>query len=620
MASIVGQCSSNQYITIELEYSLASQDISANRSTISWTLWIIKSGASTSATWGNCSYSVGIGEDTRSGSSNVSVQNGGSTQLLSGTTIVNHDSEGNCSVSLSASISGKIIGNVSGTFVLPTIPRNSEMSITGNTIGSKIVLHISAASESFTHRVTYSFGSAGEWVVDGVKSGWYEWFPPESLAQQIPKSPSGDGKLTLYTCSNGSVIATKDYPIKLQIPDTMKPSLSGITLSAINENQEVNNWGIFLKGYSAIQIEANANGIYGSEIAAVWYSISGFESVKGGTSYQSPIINRAGELTISAQAVDSRGQSSNVVTKRISVEDYFNPVLSEVSLYRCNEGGDKASRGNYIYSRAVANCASAGGHNSYTMSITYRSVDGSHSGSEALLSGEAKVVGGAISYRMTYEATITLSDAIGKTAQAAVKIPTDEISFHIRKGGKGGGFGKYGEEDGVLDSDWELRVKGSDLVDFPVSSGASDEWFYIKFRSGLAMMWCNVTAEYSTASVLEKWVRYPFVLQAGVAAFGTLDGDGGNAGAALGWNVKVVPQGDNQHARVFVHNPSGSFGGADAVTVSVLVLGCYKQVAQTQIVGTATVGSVITAERLNEIEERNYSTDSKITAVKEALN
>lgn len=134
------------------------------------------------------------------------------------------------------------------------------------------------------------------------------------------------------------------------------------------------------------------------------------------------------------------------------------------------------------------------------------------------------------------------------------------------------------------------------------------------------MMWCNVTAEYSTASVLEKWVRYPFALQAGAAAFGTLEGVGSNAGAALGWNVKIVPQGDNQRARVFVHNPSGSFGGADAVTVSVLVLGCYKQVAQTQIVGTATVGSVITAERLNEIEERNYSTDSKITAVKEALN
>ena len=103
-------------------------------------------------------------------------------------------------------------------------------------------------------------------------------------------------------------------------------------------------------------------------------------------------------------------------------------------------------------------------------------------------------------------------------------------------------------------------------------------------------------------------------------AFGTLEGVGDNAGAALGWNVKVVPQGDNKNARVFVHNPSGSFGGADALTVSVLVLGRYEQVNQAQIVGTATVGTVITADQLNKIEESNYSTDSKIAAVKEVMS
>lgn len=156
--------------------------------------------------------------------------------------------------------------------------------------------------------------------------------------------------------------------------------------------------------------------------------------------------------------------------------------------------------------------------------------------------------------------------------------------------------------------------------DFVAESGTSGGWEYIKYASGLAMMWCNVTAEYSAASVLEKWVSYPFTLKAGVAAFGTLEGVGSNSGAALGWNVKVVPQGDNKNARVFVHNPSGSFGGADALTVSVLVLGRYEQENQAQIVGTATVGTVITADQLNEIEESNYSTDSKIAAVKEVMS
>ena len=118
---------------------------------------------------------------------------------------------------------------------------------------------------------------------------------------------------------------------------------------------------------------------------------------------------------------------------------------------------------------------------------------------------------------------------------------------------------------------------GSESVeDFVTVSGTSGGWEYIKYASGLAMMWRNVTVEYSAASVLEKWVSYPFALQAGVVTFGTLESVGDNVGAALGWNVKVVPQNDNKNARVFVHNPSGSFGGADALTVAVLVLGRWK--------------------------------------------
>lgn len=122
----------------------------------------------------------------------------------------------------------------------------------------------------------------------------------------------------------------------------------------------------------------------------------------------------------------------------------------------------------------------------------------------------------------------------------------------------------------------KLSVGGNAVADHVAESGTSGEWKYIKYTSGLALLWCNVTTKYSAASVLEKWVSYPFTLQAGVAAFGTLEGVGSNSGAALGWNVKIVPQGDNKNARVFVHSPSGSFGGADALTVAVLVLGRWK--------------------------------------------
>ena len=165
----------------------------------------------------------------------------------------------------------------------------------------------------------------------------------------------------------------------------------------------------------------------------------------------------------------------------------------------------------------------------------------------------------------------------------------------------------------------KLSVGGNAIADYVAESGTRDGWEYIKYTSGLAMMWCNVTVEYSTASVLEKWVSYPFALQAGVVTFGTLESVGSNTGAALGWNVKVVPQGDNKNARVFVHNPSGSFGGADALTVAVLVLGRYAQTSQAGTVGTSTVGDFASETQMNAIEDSNYSTDSKISSVKEVV-
>lgn len=177
-----------------------------------------------------------------------------------------------------------------------------------------------------------------------------------------------------------------------------------------------------------------------------------------------------------------------------------------------------------------------------------------------------------------------------------------------------------GTVNGALTVTGNLTLGGSLVSDNVVDSGRSGDWDYIKYASGLAMMWCNVTVNYSSVSVLEKWINYPFALQAGGSVFGTLETIVNNVGAELGWNVKVVPSGTNDTARVFVHNPSGNFGGGDAATVSVLVLGRYKQqVNQAQIVGTDTVGTVITADRLNEIEGSNADTDNKITTVSEAM-
>ena len=171
MAVYSNQASSNQYITIEIETRVDRQSVENNTTTVSWWLRVRKSGSSTSDTWGNCSYAANIGGNDYSGSGQVRVSPGGATSLLSGTTTIAHNSDGSMALSLYGSISGKITGSVSASQALDTIPRGSAMTIDGGMIGSKVVLHISAESDAFRHRIVYTFGSASEWVLDDKPSG-----------------------------------------------------------------------------------------------------------------------------------------------------------------------------------------------------------------------------------------------------------------------------------------------------------------------------------------------------------------------------------------------------------------------------------------------------------------
>ena len=182
MADYTAQCSSNQYITLLLRTSVASQDVASNTTTLSWSLHVKKSSASTSATWGNCSYGVTINGQVR-------VEAGGDTTVLSGTTVIPHNADGTKTVNLSASISGKIVGSLSAAETLTTIPRQSSLVISGGAMGSPLTLKITAASSAFTHSLTYSFGSASGTILSYVDAGSHTWTPPLSLAKSLTPRP-----------------------------------------------------------------------------------------------------------------------------------------------------------------------------------------------------------------------------------------------------------------------------------------------------------------------------------------------------------------------------------------------------------------------------------------------
>lgn len=77
-----------------------------------------------------------------------------------------------------------------------------------------------------------------------------------------------------------------------------------------------------------------------------------------------------------------------------------------------------------------------------------------------MTSGAAGLVTGDVDILTTasYEAKIEIADKLGNTASFSAVIPTADVAFHLRPGGKGAAFGKYSEKE-ALEVAWPAEFQ-----------------------------------------------------------------------------------------------------------------------------------------------------------------
>ena len=521
----------NNYLYYQLVVEESSVDQINNTSTVSWYVQVGRSntGYKSEYTW---SYSVNIGGKTASGSQYCTVTHDPVT-IGYGSFTIEHNSDGSGSVACSASISSsRGSGDVGGTITLTTIPRASSISAPSFTLGQAGTITIIPAASGFTHTIRWYYGGTSGTVIEKTTGTSVSWTPDITLAQYTTYATSGAGTLRCVTYSGNTEIGTKDITLYCTVPSSLVPTLSDITITPVNENEIVSGWGLYVKGLTKVKVVADASGVQGSDIVSVWYSITGLGAKKATLTFESAQLVSIGEVAVEAQAVDSRGRTSNVLRKTINVLDYVKPTLSGMELFRCDETGNADDTGQYIYAKATANYSDVGGNNTYTLAVQYQKTDGSSTSSVTLESGVGQIIGdGKISYAVSYKATITLQDTMTNSATYTVTIPSDHVSFNLRPGGNGGSFGSYAEKDDVLNVEWDLNVKqniaangyllGETALDPVIASGASGIWNYVKFSSGLAICtarrtqggvnvgstWGNI---YATAGNIITPISYPF--------------------------------------------------------------------------------------------------------------
>ena len=228
---------------------------------------------------------------------------------------------------------------------LETIPRASSFTIsktsggsaaTSFTLGETIYVNITRASDSFTHRVYWKVGSSSNQSLSTSATTSANGTLALSMANYIP---SANGTATMYvdTYSGSTLIGSASKTFTLNVPDSVKPTISSVTTS--DTQGRLSTYGAYVQGKSTLRIQTSASGVYGSTIQSCSVQIKSGSTVLqtlSGIDVSLTNISYTGSLTISVTVKDSRGRTSNATTKTITVATYSNPKVSSLTAERRN--------------------------------------------------------------------------------------------------------------------------------------------------------------------------------------------------------------------------------------------------------------------------------------------
>ncbi|MDG3132262.1 DUF859 domain-containing protein [Streptococcus suis] len=437
--------SGSLYLNIYIDQG--AQNIPNNTSTVNWRVTVSRTGAYyTYNQSGDSTLSVSIDDRQIHFSNPLWETRGEECHLASGSHTVGHNADGTKSVSISADFNpnngyhGRII--TSGSIALTTIPRSSSVSVGTGTIGSGLTININRQSSSFKHTVRYQWGNKTGTIATNVDTST-TWTIPMDFCNDIPNSTSGQGTIFVDTYSGSTLTGTQSTTFRATVPDTVKPTLTGFTL--IDGNTAARQ--LIPGGQQFIQIISNIAVHFGQTIGAYGSTITGYYAEIVGKNQSTTtnggslgIMNYNGNATVRAWVTDSRGRTSNVIDRTVTVLEYFAPVFN----FRIERSGVTSSTLTAIRNARVAPLTVSGSQrNSMTLtfrvapsdSSSYTTDDGPASGIftnlSSLVNSPANLFGTYGADR-SWDVLGILEDKFTRT-EFRVKVSTEEVVFSYDK-------------------------------------------------------------------------------------------------------------------------------------------------------------------------------------------
>lgn len=282
------------------------------------------------------------------------------------------------SASISASFATGTQGAGTGSFSTLSVPlvtasraTFSEVggpAITAFDAGHAITIHTNRQDSSYTHDITYEFGSATGTVGEGIGAST-PWTPPLSMLTAIPNLTQAAGTIRTVTKQGSTVVGSTTTGFVLRAGAGVIPTVTGV--GAVELNSTVASVvGVPVQSLSQLQLNVMAAGAYGSTITARELTFQG-ATMPTGSTVNVPV---AGSVPVKGRATDSRGRQSAEWSGALDVLPYT-PPQGSVLAQRANVSNVADPDGEYIrvdVSAAVQSLINGTQRNGLTLRVATR--------------------------------------------------------------------------------------------------------------------------------------------------------------------------------------------------------------------------------------------------------
>ena len=397
---------------------------------------------------------------------------------------INHDNDGKKSIDITLAGNRFSVLNMIGLYTgkdvefsgsksisLTTIPRASSITSASNvTLGNKCSIKWTPNATNFTYKLKFTLGNfsytTGTISPKSTSAYTYTGYTiPLSVANNMPKAATGTMTATLSTYSDTTLLGSATKNFTVTVPSTIKPTLDAesVTVSLDNSaNSVINDWGVYVAGYSKAKITASAKFDMESYGAGINFVISGgYSATKAGTKDTNNVYNlshtggtlTAGTKSFTVQAKDTRGRvsESSKTISDIVVYPYSKPNVNSNTFIA---GRNPEESTQVIVGYFDWDYSDVGGHNKVKVIMHYKEKsEGTWSSRVIIDETDASEMMGmpiGITFKDTasYDVKIEVVDLLGNSScSTEFFIPTAAVLLNYKAGGKGLGIGKTAESN-----------------------------------------------------------------------------------------------------------------------------------------------------------------------------